>query len=299
MMSSMRIGWMSGGLALLFGVVAVVVWQAHRRWEEATSAMHQRLSASAFKAVATHYSASRLQGLPAPVMRYFRAVLKDGQPIVQRAQVTWKGEFNMGHPDHDKWVSFSAEQTFVPGAPGFVWNARMRMAPGVSAVVRDGFVEGEGSMIAKVAGVLTVARVSDTPLLAVGALQRYLGEAIWLPTALLPSQGVKWSPIDDTRARATLNAGRSAASLEFQFDSEGLIIHVYAHERVFDDGKNPPSIHPWQARILRYGEFHGMKVPLDGMAEWMLPSGAYAYWRGQPTHIIYEYASPAVTAVSR
>lgn len=26
-----------------------------------------------------------------------------------------------------------------------------------------------------------------------GALQRYLAEAIWFPTALLPSQGVTWT----------------------------------------------------------------------------------------------------------
>jgi hypothetical protein len=56
--------------------------------------------------------------------------------------------------------------------------------------------------------------------MAVAALQRCLGEAIWLPTALLPGQRVQWQAIDERRAQATVVAGPARATLEFRFGAD-------------------------------------------------------------------------------
>lgn len=280
-----------GVVVFLLFVLILVIWQAQYRWQNATVEMQRRLKAAEDTQNVARYSEIELIGLPAPVARYFRAVLKDGQPIIRRAHITWKGEFNMGKPGTDKWAPFTAKQDFVPRAPGFIWDARISMAPGMNTLVRDAFVAGAGSIHAKVTGLVTVANSHDTPAIATGALQRYLGEAAWLPTALLPSQGVTWEPMDENRARATITAGGVTTSLEFRFGADGQIVSAYAAERVFDDGKSPATPHPWRARNLRYGEFNGMKVPVDSTAEWLFPAGPYAYWRGQPITIEYEYGN--------
>ena len=281
-------------LGLVIAIGVVVLWQAQRYWNEKTDDLQRRLAAAVPKGVT--YSEAELVGLPAPVARYFRKALKPGQPIIKRARVTWKGEFNMGEPGKDNWKPFTAVQDFVPSAPGFVWDARIAMAPGVNALVRDGFVDGAGSMLAKVMGLITVADSHDKPALAIAALQRYLGEAVWFPTALLPSQGVKWESINEARARATISGGGVTTSLEFRFGADDLIASAYASERVFDDGKSPPTPLPWQAHNLSYGEFNGVKVPVESTVEWLFPDGAYAYWRGRPSKIEYEYATaPAMS----
>jgi hypothetical protein len=84
---------------------------------------------------------------------------------------------------------------------------------------------------AAVFGLVTVARVPSTPELAHGELKGFLAEAAWYPTALLPSQGVHWEPIDDASARATLADGAVRASLDFYFDRDGLIATVCAPSR--------------------------------------------------------------------
>jgi hypothetical protein len=66
--------------------------------------------------------------------------------MIARAHVRWRGEFNMGKPGRDNWRAFTAEQDFNPAAPGFVWNARIRFAPGISVLVRDGFVAHQGTI---------------------------------------------------------------------------------------------------------------------------------------------------------
>lgn len=73
----------------------------------------------------------------------------------------------------------------------------------------------EGILTAKLFGLMTVMTQPNTPELAQGELMRFFAEAPWYPTALLPSQGVVWEAIDNTRASATLTDGTMAVKLVF------------------------------------------------------------------------------------
>ena len=57
--------------------------------------------------------------------------------------------------------------------------------------------------------------------LAEGELMRYLAEAAWYPTALLPSQGARWQALDERSARATLSDGSLTLDLSFEFNDAG------------------------------------------------------------------------------
>ncbi len=270
------------------GATVGVVWirRAMRRWSAATEALVKRLDDASGARAPTAAPADRaFDTLPAPAARYLRSVLPASAPLARHVRVEWRGEFNLGKPAADRWVPFTATQDFVPAAPGFVWAARMRMAPGLSVVVRDAFVGGEGRMQGAVLGLVTVVDAKPTPALATAALTRYLGESLWFPTALLPGHGVTWEPVDEQRAFATLVAGDVRASLEFRFGADGRVASVFTPERTFDDGKNPPVLRPWQARIDGYVEHAGSWVPRDAVAEWLLPTGPFAYWRGTATSI--------------
>jgi hypothetical protein len=287
----MWLRWMFAALGLGVGCAVAAVFLGERRWHAASdrlvAALRSREAASS-----APYSEAELADFPPPVARYFRRVLRDGQRIITHARITWDGEFNMGTPGQDNWRPFTAVQDFVPGAPGFVWNARIAMLPGVPVFVRDSFVDGVGSMRGAVFGLISVVNAEGTSTLASGALQRYLGEAAWFPTALLPRQGVSWTAIDDARARATLTAGETTVSLEFHFDPDGRNVSVYAPDRFYDDGKSDPVARPWEAKNLQFGELERVTVATESVAAWHLPSGTFSYWRGRPTAIEYGYGRP-------
>jgi hypothetical protein len=281
--------WLLVGVAAMAALAAAVLSAGRRRWDAATAALRGRLLADAAPQAGV-FAAAALDGLPAPVARYLRAVLRDGQPMPRHVRIDWAGEFNMGRPGNDRWVPFTARQDFVPGAPGFVWDARMRAA-GIVVNVRDGLVDGEGSMLGRLLGLATVVDRRGGEAMAVAALQRFLGEAVWLPAALLPAAGVQWQAIDERRALATLIGGTARATLEFRFGTGGMVESVYAASRSYDDGRNPPSQHPWQARLLRYGQVDGATVPVEAVVEWLLATGAHAYWRGRPLRICVDDAA--------
>ena len=53
---------------------------------------------------------------------------------------------------------------------------------------------------------------------------RFFAEAAWYQTALLPSQGVQWEPLDEHSATATLVDGAQRVTMKVSFDTAGLIV---------------------------------------------------------------------------
>jgi hypothetical protein len=288
-----KFGVALGALATGAGTVAGIgAW----RWRSATAALVGRLRAGAqTEGIQAGLTARERDELPGPVARYFRAVLPDGASPVRYARLEQRGEFLL-RPGPNGWRRFRAVEHFTARPPGFVWDARIRMAPGLDVMVRDGFVEGRGTTLGSMLGIWRVASAEGTPEIAAGALQRYLAEAVWLPTALLPSAGVTWRPLDGAGARATLTAGGTAASLDFHFGADGLVERVYAaaRERDMGGGRTVPT--PWQGRFTRYARRAGLRIPLAGEAAWILAEGPRPYWKGEITGVAYEQDGRAAVA---
>jgi hypothetical protein len=274
--------WIKGLVVALLVVAllaAVVAAYGNWRWESLTRELSARLDgARATPAVRRYDSAAELSGLPAPVQRYFRAVLREGQPIVTAIRLEHRGTFNMSQ-DGEQWVPFTSVQHVVTRRPGFVWDARMPMAPGLGVRVHDAYVAGEGILHAALFGAFTVMRMRGTPELARGELMRFFAEAAWYPTALLPSQGVRWGPIDDHSARATLADGDLSLELTFGFAPDGTMRSVRADARGRTVGEQTVMT-PWEGQWFDFEWRDGLRVPTRGEVAWLLPEGRKPYWRG-------------------
>jgi hypothetical protein len=127
-----------------------------------------------------------LEGLPAPVGRYFRLVLENGQPMVSGVRVRHTGTFNTGETE-DRWKPFASDQEVVTQRPSFDWNGTVAMTPGLPVTVHDAYIAGEGVLRASVLGLFTVADMRGMGDIAEGELMRFFAESAWYPTALLPS----------------------------------------------------------------------------------------------------------------
>lgn len=128
--------------------------------------------------------------------------------------------------------------------------------------VHDGYVGGTGILHAAALGLFTVAELRGRGAIAQSELMRYLAEAAWYPTALLPSQGVHWEAVDSA-AKATLTDGEIAATLTFRFDTAGLIESVRSESRGRTVG-DAIVMTPWEGRWSNCQERNGMRVPLSG-----------------------------------
>lgn len=270
-----------GAIAAAAGLVmGVASW----RWRSTTAALVARLRSRAPGAPASRHGG--LDALPSPVADYLRAVLPSEDAAVDYVRLEQRGEF-LARPGDDGWRPFVATEHFSGRRPGFVWDARIRMAPGFTVRVRDGFVAGRGSMVASVLGIYPMVSVEGSPELGVAALQRYLAEAVWIPSALVPGGGVRWSPLSASSARATIDDGGITASVDFHFGSDGLVERIFTDARGRDvGGRLVPT--PWQGRFSRYEVRDGYRIPMGGEVEWLLPEGPAPYWRGEVTAVAFD-----------
>lgn len=208
--------------------------------------------------------------------------------MVTAVTIEHAGTFNIGEAD-DSWKPFTSSQRVTTQRPGFVWDGKVAMMPGLPVRVHDAYVAGEGILRPAVLGLITLLNLRGKGDIAQGEAMRYLAETAWYPTALLPGQGVEWAPVDERSASATLQDGELSVTLLFRFNDEGLIESVRAESRGRTvRGKVVAT--PWEGRWWDYVTHEGMRVPRQGEVAWHLPAGPRPYWRGRVTRLEYEYA---------
>jgi len=270
----------------ILGGAAAAVALGTVLWHRATTRAVKRLRLSSDISQPAVFSTEELRELPDPVARYFTFALTPGQPFFRRARVDQAGRFRTGDRNAP-WRPFTAVEHFTTVPPGFVWDARIRMAPLLVVRVRDGYVAGSGAVLGKLAALVTVADQHGRPELNAGALHRYLAEALWFPTALLPRAGVVWDAVDARTARATMTDRATAVSLEFQFGAQGEIVSAYTPRRYREVNGADVST-PWHCEYRRYAPVHGVMVPLEGEVAWEVPEGRLPYWHGRVLDVEYD-----------
>ena len=122
-----------------------------------------------------------------------------------------------------------------------------------------------------------------------GSLHRYLAEAVWYPTALLPSDKLRWSPVNDTTATATLTDGETTVALEFRFTESGEVARIYSPGRwgSFDGRFRQVA---WEGHFSNYERRDGILVPSQGEVGWYSSDGEWqAVWKGEVTNVNYEF----------
>lgn len=286
---------MSSGTTVLLVILAsaaaaaTVAWGAEAWWRRETRRVLAHLRARMAEAApetAVSWGSTRL---PAPVKRYFSIALAPDRPGIRSARFEQAGEFALRPGE---WKPFTAVEELTVWPPGFVWDARIRMAPFLTVRVRDSYVDGAGTMHGAIAALVPVAHAAGTAELASAALLRWLAEAPWLPTALLPAAGVDWEAVDDHSARATVRDGEVRASMLVRFGSDGLIERVTAERFRADVGRHLP----WEGRHADYRRVDGMMVPTRSEVGWVVDGEYQAYWRGSAVSCDYAFVPTLATA---
>ncbi len=213
------------------------------------------------------------------IERVRRFAMPHGDVGVRGTWLRQRGEMRFA-PDR-RWVPFDAEQLFDGSGIDFRWVARVRMAPVVSASVVDAFQNGAGSLVARLLGIIPVARARG-PETDAGEALRGLAELPWRPMAFRQAASLSFEAISPDRLRATFDNGKTCAAVEFDVDEDGRVLSVAAPSRPRVVGKHVMNV-PWSGTFRDYQEFDGARVPTAAEVTWHLPEGPFTYWRGRVT----------------
>jgi hypothetical protein len=277
-------------VSLIIGFL-VAQWVGMQRWTHDTDQLlHQLRQSQSSPLVKEYFEAKELMGLPMPVQRYFETVLNPGQEMITAVHIAHRGEFNISETDQ-QWWPFTSNQIATVYRPGFVWNGQIQFPLNARVHVHDAYIAGEGILRPSLLGLINLAHLRGGGAIAEGELLRYLAEAAWYPTALLPSAGVQWMRVDDSSADATLTDGAVRVSLRFHFGANHLITKVSGKRgRML---KGDIVMTAWEGQWSDYKMHNGLQVPMRGEVVWLTPQGRQAYWRGTVQSLHYEYAGEA------
>lgn len=275
--------------ALVIGAASVAVvlfvWRGARAQQRALSELLEPLL-NAPRTGTLQVDLTRLKDIPAPVAKYFHRVLSQGQPVIRLARIQQSGTLR-ADTHSERRMPFEATHTVSPLAPGFVWNARVSVFPLLHIRIQDAYKAGKGSGKVILASAFPISFASGNPEMNSGALHRYLAESVWYPTALLPSDRLRWTAIDGNKALATLTDRDITVSLEFWFNADGEVDGIYSPARwgTFDGGYKQK---PWEGHFKNYVLKSGMRVPSEGEVGWYDDGTWRSVWKGQIVEAHYE-----------
>jgi hypothetical protein len=220
------------------------------------------------------YSIKQLEGLPEPVKRYFKYVLKDEQPYINSVRLTHNGFFKT---DLKKdFTAITGEQYFSAQKPQFIWKGKTSMF-----TARDFFIDEKGGLIATLFNVYDVVDAKGSNF-DEGELQRWLAESVWFPTNLLPSEYVNWMAIDANSAKLCFKYKTIAFDFIVNFNAIGEITTMESHRFMTANRKEK-----WVCKMANYQERNGVKIPISDQAIWRLNDGNQVYAKFEVQKIEY------------
>jgi hypothetical protein len=224
------------------------------------------------------FSYKQIAGMPEPVQRYFKYVLKEGQPYISYVRLTHDGLFKTGQ--NKEWINIKGEQYFTTGHPGFIWKGTTSMF-----VARDMYIADKGRLTVALLSLYNVVDAKGEQYNQ-GELQRWLAESVWFPTNLLPGNNIQWAAIDGQSAALTFNYKSLSLHFTVRFNDTGEITEMETQRYMGED-----KLETWICKMYKYENKNGIIIPTEAEALWRLVKEDFSYAKFSVKRIEYGIAA--------
>lgn len=168
-----------------------------------------------------YFTPEMVSALPPPARRYFLHAIEPGTPLASSVHLKMRGTFRL--KKDAAWMQMQAEE-IIAVLKGFVWKATIQQGF-FKLVGADSYANQSVHMRFSLWGIIPLVN-AKSPDIAKSAIARLALESIWLPSALLPQQGVNWEMVDDRTVKASLEIDGEPITLTLVVDTEGRLLEV-------------------------------------------------------------------------
>ncbi len=212
--------------------------------------------------------------LPPAAQLYFHLMLPHKVALPNVAVVEQQGRLRLTDEGH--WENFTASQ-MITANPGLVWSGRIQLGSLIWIGALDTLVGQKGRFRGRLFWLVPVAD-DEGPQVATSNLVHYLGQAVWLPSALLPRPGLTWLPGPDRHsARVELKVGPHRVGGLYRFDKHGRVLSFESSDRWRQKG-GKLSRQLWRITYHKWRRLAGVGLPTEYRMSWVpSPNKAYLY----------------------
>ena len=223
-----------------------------------------------------------IEYLPRIVQKWLNHTGVIGKPMISNVFLSQDLQLKF-KPEQKEWSRGEAEQYFSIDPPAFNWDINTQMNPFMSVIGRDKFENGRGEMLIKIFALLPVADIKNDEKVNQSALQRYLAEMVWFPTAAL-SKYLIWEEIDEFSAKVTMEYNGTKGSGILYFNEMGQF-EKFVTMRFKDPNDADPI--EWTVIANKTEERNGIKIPTECQVNWNLESEQWTWLKLQIKQVEY------------
>lgn len=274
--------WISGIICLL--VISIVI-MFNIRYSPTKSEFEKSAESQIanMKPVQGVFTESDISNLPSPLQKYFRYCGYIGKPKMANMRAYYNDVDFVLSPDKPKLKIKYTQYNFVD-RPDRVALIDTSMY-GIPFEGIDAYQNGAGSMKGVIAKLFTLFDQKGEALDKSG-LVTCLAESLLVPNVAL-QDFVKWEPIDETHAKATMTYYGMSVSGIFTFDDNGLMKDFTTDDRENVDTNGKAQNVKWSAVCEDYKNVNGIKYPATLKAVWHYKTGDLVYFDGRNISIQY------------
>lgn len=275
--------------ALLVGaafavLTAGLMFLARLRAEREVGEIWRALEAAGGRADPTRFDPGIVEDLPDPARRYLLHAIAPGTPLATSARLTMPGSIRLSRNGDP--LPMRSDELLAPSR-GYVWRARVGRGL-LSIRGHDRLLDGEAEMRWWLWGLVPVVRAGgrDVSRSAVG---RLLAGSIFLPSRLLPTEGTRWEPVDESTARVTVAAHGEDVALTLEVAPDGALRSMRLPRWNSDPKIGPVGYLPFGSdELADERTFGGYTIPTRFRGGWRLgEEGEFPFFFGRITEAEY------------
>lgn len=235
-------------------------WQGERSFERLTESFLDVFHEKDPEINRAVYESRDLSSLPEAVQKYLERAMPAEGLCIKSVRIRQKGGIRVH--DEASWKPFTAVQYVSVSPPKMLWAGDAEHWPLTDLKILTTYLGDRGETSAFLWGLLPAFENRGAEMKAY-LMVRWLGEAVWYPTALLPSERISWEAVeskqaDVSQARVRLTDGDMAVSGIFTFMKSSRAPLMF----MVDDGATPAlSIYRWYCTYSDWTRFGDYQVP--------------------------------------
>lgn len=240
---------------------------------------------------------AQLAGLPDAAQRYLRFMRVAGRPPDWSflAHVSGKFRLRPGLP----WMRCQAWQYNNGPSVARLFHMRIAAAGVLPMTGRDAYADGRGRLLAKLAGLVTVAD-SAGPETDLSELVTYLNDAVLLAPSMLLVPAVRWAPVDDRSFEVTLEDSGHQVTARVFVDERGAPVDFSTEDRWCALPGGLVRMR-WSTPVRGWTQVNGRWQATRAAVIWHMPEGpfCYAVFRLPPGAVRYNVPPERLGAPAR
>ncbi|MBU0558312.1 MAG: hypothetical protein KJ799_02480 [Bacteroidetes bacterium] len=219
------------------------------------------------------FSYNEIEDLPFLLQRYYKNTITEGAVKPQFVRLKQTTEFKF--QENSAWRKFTSEQYYSINKPGYVLTSSEIASSLLSEKTIESYVETKGEKLVKFLSSITTEDADGVEMNNSG-LFKYFSDAVFFPSALLPSVNVKWIQVAPLIARGTFWDKNIRIGADFHFDEDGNILKITSEDKYRITKQGFQRSH-FTIVFSDYKEFDGLKIPTSAEATWNLPGRDFLF----------------------